>query len=52
MDFTGASFDEDALRAMKECAVFDKPYIKKATWVGVGVPSASIREGPKSLLPA
>jgi hypothetical protein len=34
VDFTGASFDQDALRAMKECAVFDKPYIKKATWVG------------------
>jgi hypothetical protein len=36
VDFTGASFDQDALRAMKECAVFDKPYIKKATWVGGG----------------
>ena len=34
VDFTGASFDQDALLAMKECAVFDKPYIKKATWVG------------------
>jgi hypothetical protein len=36
VDFTGASFDQDALRAMKECAVFDKLYIKKATWVGAG----------------
>jgi hypothetical protein len=36
VDFTGASFDQDALRAMKECAVFDKPYIKRATWVGGG----------------
>ena len=33
-DFTGASFDEEALRAMKESAVFDKPYIKKSAWVG------------------
>jgi hypothetical protein len=33
-DFTGASFDEDAVRAMKEAAVFDKPYIKKTAWVG------------------
>ena len=33
-DFTGASFDQEALRAMKESAVFDKPYIKKSAWVG------------------
>jgi hypothetical protein len=33
-DFTGASFDQEALRAMKESAVFDKPYIKKTAWVG------------------
>ena len=34
VDFTGASFNEEALRAMKESAVFDKPYIKKSAWVG------------------
>ena len=34
VDFTGASFDQEALRSMKECAAFDKQYIKKATWVG------------------
>lgn len=33
-DFTGASFDQEALRAMKESAVFDKPYIKKSAWFG------------------
>jgi hypothetical protein len=33
-DFTGALFNEEALRAMKESAVFDKPYIKKSAWVG------------------
>ena len=33
-DFTGALFDHEALRAMKESAVFDKPYIKKSAWVG------------------
>ncbi len=33
-DFTGASFDEEAIRTMKERAVFDKPYIKKSAWVG------------------
>ena len=26
-DFAGASFDRDALLAMKETAVFDKPYV-------------------------
>lgn len=33
-DFTGASFDEEAIRVMKETAVFDKPYIKKSAWMG------------------
>jgi hypothetical protein len=34
VDFTGASFDREAIRAMKESSVFDKPYIKKSAWVG------------------
>jgi hypothetical protein len=33
-DFTGASLGEEAIRAMKEAAVFDKPYIKKSAWIG------------------
>ena len=33
-DFTKAAFDQEALRAMKEAAVFNKPYIKKTAWVG------------------
>ena len=33
-DFSGASFDHEALQAMKESAVFNKPYIKKSAWVG------------------
>ena len=33
-DFTGASFDQEGLRTMKEAAVFDKPYVKKSAWVG------------------
>jgi hypothetical protein len=33
-DFTGASFNDEALRAIKASAVFDKPYIKKSAWVG------------------
>jgi|ERR1017187_4253051 hypothetical protein len=33
-DFTGASFDQEAIRVMKETAVFDKPYVKKSAWIG------------------
>ena len=33
-DFTGAAFDRDALRTMKETAVFDKPFIKKSALIG------------------
>ncbi len=33
-DFTGTSFDRNAIWTMKESAVFDKPYIKKTAWIG------------------
>ena len=33
-DFTGTSFDGDALRAMEQSAVFDKPFVKKSAFVG------------------
>jgi hypothetical protein len=33
-DFTGASFDRDAIRAIKETAVFDKPFVKKSALIG------------------
>jgi hypothetical protein len=33
-DFTGASFDQEAARAIKEVAVFDKPHVKKSAWLG------------------
>ena len=33
-DFSGASFDRDALRAMKETAVFDKPFVRKSALLG------------------
>jgi hypothetical protein len=36
-DFTDASFSSEALSAMKEAAVFDKPYVKKAAWVGADI---------------
>lgn len=34
VDFSGASVDAEAVRTMKESAVFDKPYIKKSAWFG------------------
>jgi hypothetical protein len=34
VDFTGATFDPEAVRTMKESAVFDKPYIRKSAWIG------------------
>jgi len=33
-DFTGASFDDEAMRVLKETAVFNKPHVKKSAWVG------------------
>ncbi len=33
-DFTASTFDAEAMRVMKESAVFDKPYIKKSAWLG------------------
>src|SRR6266700_2626647 len=36
VNFAGASFDAEAIRVVKEAAVFDKPYIKKAAWIGWG----------------
>jgi hypothetical protein len=33
-DFTGASLDSEAVRIIKETAVFDKTYVKKSAWAG------------------
>ncbi len=33
-DFTRAHIDPEAIRIMKETAVFDKPYVKKSAWTG------------------
>jgi hypothetical protein len=34
-NFTNATFDRDAIRAMKETAVFDKPFVKKSALIGL-----------------
>ena len=47
-DFTGAAFDEDALRAMKETAVFDKPFVKKSALIGTENLPREFYEGIKS----
>lgn len=44
VDFTGASFDDEALRTMKEAAVFDKMHIKRTAWFGADSLPASFRE--------
>ena len=33
-DFTGATFNREAIRVIKETAVFNKPYVKKSACVG------------------
>ncbi|MCU1270326.1 MAG: hypothetical protein JWN74_1620 [Acidobacteriaceae bacterium] len=33
-NFAGGSFDKAALRAIKETAVFDKPFVKKSALIG------------------
>ena len=38
-DFTGASFNREAIQVIKESAVFDKPYVKKSAVVGRGFSS-------------
>ena len=34
-DFTGATFDRDAIRTIKETAVLDKPFVRKSALVGI-----------------
>jgi hypothetical protein len=34
-DFSGASIGQEAIRMMKETAVFDKAYVRKSAWTGV-----------------
>jgi hypothetical protein len=34
VNFTGASFDPEAIRTIKESAVFGKPFIKRSAWIG------------------
>ena len=47
-DFKGASFNQETIRAMKESAVFDKPYIKKSAWVGADSFPEAFRDNLKS----
>ena len=47
-DFTGATFDRDAIRAAKETAVFDKPFVKKSALIGTENLPASFYDELKS----
>jgi hypothetical protein len=33
-DFSGATFDAEGIRVLKETATFDKPFVKKSAFVG------------------
>ncbi len=43
-DLTGASVDDDAVRAMQETAVFDKPFVKRSAWLGANSLLESFRD--------
>lgn len=45
VDFAGASFNCETIRAMHEYAVWDKPYIKKSAWIGSESLPDSFRDG-------
>jgi hypothetical protein len=47
-DFTGASFDKDALRTMQQSAVFDKPFVKKSALIGTGTLPRQFHEALKT----
>ena len=47
-DFTEAVFDDEALRSMKEAAVFNKPFIRKSAWVGANSFPEVFRQNLKS----
>lgn len=47
-NFSGASFDKDALRSMKESAVFDKPFVKKSALIGTETFPRQLYEDIKS----
>jgi hypothetical protein len=44
---TNATFDRDAIRAMKETAVFDKPFVKKSALIGLEDVPISFVDGLK-----
>jgi hypothetical protein len=50
-DFTGASFDEEAMRDMKQAAVFDKSHVRKSAWVGAENFPKVFSEGLRTYIP-
>ena len=51
-DFTGAEFSRAAVTRMKEVAVFDRPYVKRAAFVGAESLPEVFYEGAEDLFPA
>ncbi len=50
-DYTGASVDQEAIRALKESTVFDKPFVKKSAWIGAENFPQVLADDMKSFLP-
>jgi hypothetical protein len=53
VDYSGAFVNEEALRVIKETAVFDKPYVKKSASVAAGkIPSELVEKFSRREFPA
>ena len=51
-DFTGSQMDKDVATRVKEVLVFDRPYVKKAAWVGAEEASQCVLREFQIFLPA
>ena len=53
VDYSGAFVDEEAMRVIRETAVFDKPYVKKSASVAARkIPSELVEKFSRRELPA
>jgi hypothetical protein len=43
VDFTGAVFSEEAIRAIQQIAITNKPYVKRSAWIGTATLPHSLR---------
>ena len=43
VDFTGALLSHEAIRAMQQIAITNKPYVKRSAWIGTATLPESLR---------